>query len=257
MLMETTANNTFIGIIPARYASTRFPGKPLAMIGNKTMIQHVYEKVKQTLDNVIVATDDEKIFETVQSFGGKAMMTSPQLPNGTARCAETIALLEKQGIDADVVINIQGDEPFIHPKQIEEIMQLFADNTIEIATQIKIIETKEDLFNPNIPKVVVDNKMQAIYFSRSPIPYLSKFSKEQWLNNHTFYKHIGMYAYRKKVLMELINLSPTANETAESLEQLRWIDNGYKIKTTITTYENIAIDTPEDLSKIPSKWLKK
>ncbi len=253
--MGTTANK-FIGIIPARYASTRFPGKPLAKIGDKTMIQRVYEQASLALETVFVATDDDRIYNNVKAFGGKVIMTSPQLPNGTARCAEAINKIEKQGITADIIVNIQGDEPFIKPEQIEEIKQLFTDDTVEIATQIKVIDTKEDLTNPNIPKVVVNSKMQAIYFSRSPIPFLRNFPQEQWLENHTFFKHIGMYAYRKEALLELVKLSSTINEEAESLEQLRWLDHGYKIQTGITTFENVAIDTPDDMFKIPLKWLK-
>ncbi len=242
----------FIGIIPARYQSSRFPGKPLALIGKKTMIQRVYEQAIQAIESVYVATDDERIQTAVESFGGKAIMTDTNLSNGTVRCLQAI---EKLSSYATVIINIQGDEPFINPKQIKALIKLFDNQSVNIATQIKPITDSHDLFNPNIPKVVVNKKMEAIYFSRSPIPYLRNYPQDKWLSNHQFFKHIGLYAYRYDTLKKIAILPPTPNELAESLEQLRWIDHGYTIQTGITEYETIGIDTPEDLQKIPKEWL--
>lgn len=242
----------FIGVIPSRYASSRFPGKPLVMIGGKTMIQRVYEQVSQALDEVVVATDDTRIKDTVKSFGGNVIMTDSTLPNGTARCFQAVDRLQT---NADIIINIQGDEPFINPKQIETIKQIFENSEVSISTLIKKITAEKDLTNPNIPKVIINKKGEAIYFSRSTIPFLRNVPKSDWLNHYTFYKHIGLYAYRKEVLEQLVNLSPTANEKAESLEQLRWIDHGYKIQTGITEFETIGIDTPEDIDSIPKSWL--
>ncbi len=242
----------FIGIIPARYQSSRFPGKPLAMIGNKTMIQRVYEQAGKALNMVVVATDDSRIKTTVEKFGGNVVMTGPNHPNGTARCYEAVLRLKTF---SNIIINIQGDEPFINPLQIEAIKKLFDSPAVSIATQIKKITNTEDLSNPNIPKVVINQKMEAIYFSRSPIPFLRNIHRAEWLSKHTFYKHIGLYAYRQNILSQIVDLSPTANEQAESLEQLRWIDHGFTIQTGITEFETIGIDTPEDLNKIPEKWL--
>ena len=245
-------NKKFTGIIPARYGSSRFPGKPLAMIGEKTMIQRVYEQAKKAIETVFVATDDQRIYNAVLDFGGKAVMTSGNHPNGTSRCFEVIQHINE---DADIVINIQGDEPFINPEQLNELKALFENPAVTIGTQIKKITNAEDLFNPNIPKVVVNKKMEAIYFSRSTIPFLRNIPESEWLSKHSFYKHIGLYAYRKEVLAKLVNLSPTSNEQAESLEQLRWLDHGFTIQTGITDFETIGIDTPEDITKIPKDWL--
>jgi len=242
----------FIGIIPARYQSSRFPGKPLALIGKKTMIQRVYEQATQAIDTVYVATDDERIQTSVESFGGKAIMTDANLPNGTARCLQAA---EKCSSDATVIVNIQGDEPFINPQQIKALIKLFDNQSVNIATQIKLITDSHDLFNPNIPKVVVNKRMEAIYFSRSPIPYLRNYPQNEWLSKHQFFKHIGLYAYRYDTLKKIAILPSSPNELAESLEQLRWIDHGYTIQTGITEYETIGIDTPEDLQKIPKEWL--
>lgn len=244
--------NKFIGIIPARYASSRFPGKPLAMIGNKSMIQRVYEQAKKAIDTVYVATDDQRIFEAVQQFGGSVVLTDVNHPNGTSRCFEAIQHIDG---DFDVVINVQGDEPFINPEQLNELKALFTNPAVTIGTQIKKIDSPENLFNSNIPKVVVNKQGQAIYFSRSPIPFLRNVPEQEWLLHHSFYKHIGLYAYRKEVLAKLVNLSPTPNEKAESLEQLRWIDHGFTIHTAITKFETIGIDIPEDITKIPKEWL--
>lgn len=239
----------FIGIIPARYASTRFPAKPLALLGGKTVIQRVYEQVSGQLDEAVVATDDQRIMDAVQSFGGKAVMTSVNHKSGTDRCYEAF---QKVGEGYDVIVNIQGDEPFIQPQQLHSIRECFDDPATQIATLVKPF-TREDgidaLKNPNSPKVVVDNGMHAMYFSRSIIPYLRGADESQWLNNHTFYKHIGLYAYRAEVLKQITSLPQSSLELAESLEQLRWLQNGYTIKVGISEVETIGIDTPEDLQK--------
>lgn len=240
----------FIGIIPARYASTRFPGKPLALLGGKPMIQRVYEQVKETVDRVCVATDDERIEAAVKAFGGNVVMTSDQHRSGTDRCEEAY---QKVREPFDVIINIQGDEPFIHPEQIETIKRCFEDESVDIATLVKPFAADGDfestLFNPNSPKVVVNKRMEAMYFSRSIVPYIRGKKYTEWLSAHVFYKHIGMYAYRADVLKEITALPPSSLEIAESLEQLRWLENGYKIKVGITEQETIGIDTPEDLEK--------
>ncbi len=237
-----------IGIIPSRYASTRFPAKPLADIGGKTMIQRVYEQaLKCNLAKVVVATDDDRIATEVTRFRGEFVMTSTLHHSGTDRCAEVI----KELPDYDVVINIQGDEPFIDPKQVSLIADCFLDKNVQLATLIKEIHAKEELFNVNIPKVVINSKQQAIYFSRHPIPFIrGEENNVDWLKKHQFYKHIGIYGYQTKTLLALTKLSPSSLELAENLEQLRWIENGYQIQTKITDIETIAIDTPEDLKKI-------
>lgn len=240
----------FIGIIPARYASTRFPGKPLADMDGKPMIQRVYEQVRGTVDEVCVATDDERIEKAVKAFGGNVVMTSHQHKSGTDRCYEAY---QKAGGNYDVVINIQGDEPFIQPQQIETIKSCFTDGEIQIATLVKPFRPDDDfekvLFNPNSPKVVINRNNEAMYFSRSVIPYVRGKVFTEWLPNHTYYKHIGMYAYRADVLAEITRLPQSPLELAESLEQLRWLENGYKIKVGITDIETIGIDTPEDLDR--------
>jgi 3-deoxy-manno-octulosonate cytidylyltransferase (CMP-KDO synthetase) len=235
----------FIGIIPARYKSTRFPGKPLALLNNKPIIQWVYENAALALDNVWVATDDDRIYKTVKKFGGKVIKTLSTHRSGTDRCAEASRILSKK-ISFDVVINIQGDEPFIDPGQIKQLASGFDEKT-EIATLIKKIETAEELFNPNRPKVVIDNNQNALYFSRSPIPFIRGEQEYNWLLTNTFWAHIGMYAYRKNILQKLTELHPGKLESAEALEQLRWLENGFKIKTSVTFHESIGIDTPDDL----------
>ena len=244
---------TFLGIIPARYASTRFPGKPLAKIGGRTMIERVYSQSKksQFLSDVIVATDNELIVDEVKRFGGKVCLTSPDHPSGTDRCAEVIDAMK---LSCDAVINIQGDEPFIEPKQIDLLCACFEDERTELATLIKEIVDTRVLFNPNSPKVIVDRDRFAIYFSRHPIPYLRGYDQEEWIKRHTFFQHIGIYGYRPAILKDITQLEPSSLEKAESLEQLRWIENGLKIKTAITPYETIAIDTPEDLQKIAASF---
>lgn len=239
----------FIGIIPARFASTRFPGKPLAKLGGKPVIQRVYEQVKDILDDVVVATDDLRIVETVEMFGGKVIMTGTHHKSGTDRCFEAYL---NNGMKYDVIVNIQGDEPFIRAEQLDAIKKCFEDKNTQIATLVKPF-TKEDgvdaLRNPNSPKVVVDNNMRALYFSRSVIPYFRGKDEADWLDSHLFYKHIGLYAYKSEVLKEITSLPQSSLEIAESLEQLRWLQNGYCIKVGISDIETIGIDTPEDLKK--------
>lgn len=239
----------FIGIIPARYGSSRFPGKPLADMAGKPMIQRVYEQVKKALDEVWVATDDERILQVVENFGGKAVLTSPDHKSGTDRCNEAFSKIENE---FDVVINIQGDEPFIQPQQIETLKTCFDSKDTELATLVKPFK-KEDgfevLFNPNSPKVILNKNSEAIYFSRSIIPYIRDVHHTEWLDKHIFYKHIGMYAYRADILKKITLLPQSNLELAESLEQLRWIENGYKIKVGLTDIETIGIDTPEDMQK--------
>ena len=239
----------FIAIIPARYASTRFPGKPLAMLGGKPVIQRVYEQVTGVISSAVVATDDERIADVVKSFGGQVVMTSPNHKSGTDRCWEAY---QKQGEEYDVVINVQGDEPFIAHSQLRAIMECFDNDTTDIATLVKPFTADEGLAaleNPNSPKVVLDKESRAIYFSRSVIPYLRGVEPEQWLAKHTFYKHIGMYAFRRDVLGEITSLPQSTLELAESLEQLRWLENGYKIGVGISDVETVGIDTPEDLQR--------
>ena len=239
----------FIAIIPARYASTRFPAKPLAMLGGKQVIERVYEQVSGVVERVIVATDDERIKAAVEAFGGECVMTSTEHRSGTDRCWEAYC---KQGEEYDVVINVQGDEPFIAHSQLSAIMACFEDESTDIATLVKPFAEAdgiEALENPNSPKVVLDAQSRAIYFSRSVIPYLRGVERKEWLARHTFYKHIGMYAFRRDVLREVTSLPQSTLEKAESLEQLRWLENGYKIGVGISDVETIGIDTPEDLER--------
>lgn len=247
----------FIGIIPARYSSSRFPGKPLVMINGKSMIQRVYEQAEKAdvLSDIIVATDDERINNHVKNFNGKVMMTSPNHQSGTERCNEVIEYLKKSspGKKLDIVINIQGDEPLIDPVQIKKVASCFTNKNIQIATLLKKISSNEELFNFNIVKSVFDKNNQAIYFSRQPIPFLSGKKNSEWLNFCNYYKHIGVYAYRTDILKEITNLKPSPMEIAESLEQLRWIENGYKINIALTDIESYAVDSPEDLKKFINK----
>ena len=236
----------FIGLIPARYASTRFPGKPLALLAGKPVIQHVYEQASKVLDAVYVATDDERIYNKVEEFGGKAVMTSTEHHSGTDRIEE--ALL-KVGGNFDVVVNIQGDEPFIQKSQIETLCKCFDDQITQIATLGKPFESIEAVENPNSPKIVIDNNGYAMYLSRSIIPFIRGVEKSEWLKKHTFLKHLGIYAYRASVLNEITKLPQSELELAESLEQLRWLQNGYKIKVGLTNAETVGIDTPEDLRR--------
>lgn len=239
----------FIAIIPARYASTRFPGKPLAVLGGKPVIQRVYEQVAGVLDDAVVATDDERIRDAVRAFGGRVEMTSPDHRSGTDRCREAY---DRLGVEYDVVVNVQGDEPFIQPSQLEAVKRCFDDPETDIATLVKPFTEADGLAaleNPNSPKVVLDAQSRAIYFSRSVIPYLRGVERAEWLARHTFYKHIGLYAFRTDVLRAVTALPQSALEKAESLEQLRWLENGYKIGVGISEVETIGIDTPEDLEK--------
>lgn len=236
----------FIGIIPARFASTRFPGKPLAMLGGKTVIQRVYEQATAILDEAYVATDDERIYQAVEQFGGRAIMTRTDHKSGTDRIEEAA---EKIGTQADVIINIQGDEPFIQQSQIETLMHLFDDPTTQIGTLGKRFETIEAVQNPNSPKIVTDKRGFALYFSRSMIPYIRGKQQGEWLQHFPFLKHLGLYAYRREVLREITLLPQSPLEIAESLEQLRWLENGYRIRVGLTDVETVGIDTPEDLQR--------
>ena len=239
----------FIGIIPSRYESTRFPGKPLADICGKTMIRRVYDQASKAMTEVWVATDDERIFKAVSDFGGKVVMTSLNHRSGTDRCAEAaLKASEITGAVYDVVVNIQGDEPFMQPHEIELIMDCFTKSpSTEIATLIQPILKNEDIFRPDMVKVILDNEQNAIYFSRSPIPHIFGVDESQWLANYPFYGHVGLYAYRFGTLQKLAKLTEVLVEKVESLEQLRWLENGFKIKTNITDSDNFGIDTPEDL----------
>ena len=256
----------YIGIIPARYASTRFPAKPLAMLGGKTVIERVYRQVEGVLDDAVVATDDTRIEQAVKAFGGKVVMTSTDHKSGTDRCFEAYCHL--QGIPYDtpanpanssypfaddyVIVNIQGDEPFIQASQLHTVRDCFTDNSIDIATLVKPFKPEDGfaaLENANSPKVVVNSNMEAMYFSRSIIPFTRGKDKAQWLAGHTYYKHIGLYAYRAKALQHITSLPQSSLELAESLEQLRWLENGMKIKVGISHIETIGIDTPEDLQR--------
>ena len=237
----------FIGIIPARYASTRFPGKPLAMLGGKPVIQHVYEKVASSLEEAYVATDDKRIYDAVLAFGGKAVMTRTDHKSGTDRIEEAI---EKIGGDWDVIVNVQGDEPFVTKSQLDTICHCFDDPTTQIATLGKAFTTSmEAIENPNSPKIAVSNQGFALYFSRSVIPYVRGKERSEWLLHFPYLKHLGIYAYRKEVLKEITQLPQSSLEIAESLEQLRWLQNGYKIKVGITDVETVGIDTPDDLER--------
>jgi len=242
-----------IGIIPARYASTRFPGKPLCMINGKSMIQRVYEQASacHLLSDLVVATDDERIEKHVQDFGGRVLMTSNLIKSGTERCDKVVKILYQKNLEKfDAVINIQGDEPFIHPLQIAQVAGCFEDPEVTIATLIKKITSGEDLRNPNVVKVLVDLYSKAIYFSRAAIPYLRGTEDQNQVTSHTFYKHVGIYGYSPAILHQLTRLNESSLEKAESLEQLRWIENGFSICVRETEFENISIDTPGDLLKI-------
>ena len=239
----------YLALIPARYASTRFPAKPLAILGEKTIIQHVYERVSSVFEHAYVVTDDERIEACVLAFGGRCIMTGTHHKSGTDRCYEA---LEKLGAGYDVVVNVQGDEPFIATSQLETIKACFDDPQTQIATLVKPFvpaDGIEALENPNSPKVVLDNNGYAIYFSRSVIPYLRGVEKSEWLSKHTYFKHIGLYAYRSEVLKEITSMPLGELEQAESLEQLRWLQAGYRIKVGTTDVETIGIDTPEDLER--------
>jgi 3-deoxy-manno-octulosonate cytidylyltransferase (CMP-KDO synthetase) len=248
--MKKDPHPKFTGIIPARYGSSRFPGKPLVLIGNKPMIQRVYDQANKILESVWVATDDKRIFDAVSGFGGKVIMTSPDHLSGTDRCAEAVTKINRQtGNKIEVVINIQGDEPFIKPEQIALLMKCFSDETVELATLVRKVEPGEDIFNVNQPKVILDFRGDAIYFSRAAIPFIRDCEKSEWSKSNIFYKHLGLYAYRSDTLKKITLLPRSYLEISESLEQNRWIENGYRIRTAVTTWESIGIDTPDDLEK--------
>lgn len=236
-----------VGIIPARYASTRFPGKPLALIKGKPMIQRVYEQaLKSQLVEVVIATDDVRIADVVMDFGGRYALTDPNHCSGTDRCREAMDLLDNQ---YDAVINIQGDEPFIDPRQINQVMELIARDDTQLASLAKKIVDEEELFSPNTVKVVMDKTGNALYFSRNPIPFMRNLDRGEWLKNGVFYKHVGIYAYKSETLRRVAEMQPTALEVSESLEQLRWLENGIDIRMGITDSENVSIDQPKDIEK--------
>jgi 3-deoxy-manno-octulosonate cytidylyltransferase (CMP-KDO synthetase) len=244
----------FIGIIPARYASTRFPGKSLADIHGKPMIRWVYEQASKELETVYVATDDERIFRAVQDFGGHVVLTSPDHKSGTDRCAEAVLLAEREcGEEFDIILNVQGDEPFIEPQQLKLLKECFNNTGTQIATLIKSAGSAEPILDPNRPKVVIDINQEALYFSRSPIPFIRDREVTNWATSHTFYLHIGLYGYQKEVLLQITRLPQSSLELAESLEQLRWIENGYRITTRTTIHDSFGVDTPEDLRRLLGK----
>jgi 3-deoxy-manno-octulosonate cytidylyltransferase (CMP-KDO synthetase) len=248
--MKANSYSVFAGIIPARYASTRFPGKPLALIGNKSMIQRVYEQASKSITLVYVATDDRRIYDAVVSFGGRVVMTSADHQSGTDRCSEAADLIKREtGREIDIVVNIQGDEPFIKPEQIDLVKDCFTNENVLIATLVRKVEPGEDIFNPNQPKVILNKEGDAIYFSRAAIPFVREAEKNEWTGKHNFYKHIGLYAYRTETLKQVTRLARSPLEISESLEQNRWIENGFRIRTAVTVWESVGIDTPEDLER--------
>jgi 3-deoxy-manno-octulosonate cytidylyltransferase (CMP-KDO synthetase) len=237
-----------LGIIPARYASSRFPGKPLVQIKGKSMLQRVYENAVSAgcLSYVTVATDDQRIMEHCHSLNIPCIMTSESHPSGTDRCMEAF---EKSGMQADYVLNIQGDEPLLHPLQIKSIVDA-CSGAEEILTQFKRCENEDEIFSTGEVKIVMNENREALYFSRSPIPYLHKIPREEWPNQKKHFRHVGMYAYRTDILKWISSLKPSALEMAEGLEQLRWLENGFKIKCVPTEFDSHCVDTPEDLMKI-------
>lgn len=241
-----------IGIIPARYASTRFPGKPLVDIGGKTMIQRVYEQAvkSELLQAVVVATDDDRIAAAVKDFGGEVVMTANHHQSGTDRCFEALSIINQS---FEAVVNIQGDEPFIHPEQIDKIVKLLLKPDVQLATLCKKIQNDDELNNPNCVKVVLDKQARALYFSRHPIPFLRDQQNTAWLLQGGFFKHIGIYGYKAETLAQLTKLAPSFLEKAEALEQLRWLENGFKIFVDITDKESISVDKPDDLQKLINK----
>ncbi|MES2850735.1 MAG: 3-deoxy-manno-octulosonate cytidylyltransferase [Bacteroidota bacterium] len=238
-----------VGIIPARYASTRFPGKPLIDIEGKTMLQRVYEQASKSrsLSKVVVATDDERIFNHVKNFGGQVVMTASHHPSGTDRCMDALLQLKD---DFNYVINIQGDEPFIEPEQIDELAAILKDGTTELATQMIAVDSYEILFDKGEVKIVLNTHNEALYFSRMVMPFIKGVDEKEWHRHHSYYRHVGMYAYRRDILQKITQLPVSALEKAESLEQLRWVENGFKIKCVVTKYESHCIDTPEDVEKV-------
>lgn len=238
-----------LGVIPSRYASSRFPGKPLIDIKGKPMVQHVYERAKQSklLTETVVATDDQRIYDVVKGFGGNVIITSESCENGTDRCREVI---EKHFPEYGVVINIQGDEPYVHPEQIDKLCSLFENENVNLGTLAKQTHSADDILNPSRVKVVIDKNMDALYFSRSPIPFFRGKDNSEWGKNHTYYKHLGLYGYRKEALLKYNQLKPSELEAAEALEQLKWLENGFKMRVGITEHNSYAIDTPDDLKEL-------
>lgn len=238
-----------LGVIPARYASTRFPGKPLIDLDGKTMLQRVYEQcmLSKSLTNILIATDDQRIYDHAKSINANVCMTSDTHPSGTDRCAEAAMLSD---FDADVIVNIQGDEPLIQPEQIDLLVDCFKDPKTDIASLVKKIELVDALHNPNTPKVVMNDQGFAMYFSREAIPHIRSVEKNEWLQHHTYYQHIGIYAYKKSILQSITKLPISSLEKAEALEQLRWLQHGHQIKLAITPFESIAIDSPSDVERV-------
>lgn len=250
----------YIGIIPARYASTRFPGKPLAEINGKSMIQRVYEQVQKVnlLKEIVIATDDTRIYNHVESFGGQVVMTSPDHKTGTERCYEAARKYFDYSLNGDhIIINIQGDEPFIQPKQIETLIKCFYSDDAQIGTLVKRINNTDTLFSTNNAKVIINSDNKAIYFSRNPIPFMRDIDKKNWINHHTYFEHIGIYAYKYDILSQIVKLPTGKLEQAESLEQLRWLENNYSIYVEKTDIESFSIDTPEELEIAKQKFYAK
>ncbi len=241
-----------LAVIPARYASTRFPGKPLATLGGESIISHVYHRVRRTegIEDVVVATDDESICDHVESFAeeGTVMMTSDQHRTGTDRCGEVVQRLERQGYTYDLVINVQGDEPFVDPAQLQTLIACFNDPEVLIATLATPVTSREELFSPNNVKIARAADGRALYFSRQPIPYRRDVDPDHWLDGATYLKHVGIYAFRADLLPELCRLGTGTLEDCEKLEQLRWLEAGFNIHVALTDHANIGIDTPEDLA---------
>lgn len=249
-----------LGIIPSRYASTRFPGKPLAMIGEKSMINRVYDQAIQAIEYVYVATDDQRIFKHVKDFGGSVVYTIEDHETGTSRCAEALEIIEREtGIDFDIVLNIQGDEPFIDPQPLKDLINVFKpyNQNVQIATLIKTIHRQDELFNKNTAKVILSKGRNILYFSRSPIPFNRDLEESDWLSKskHTYFKHVGIYAFRTDILREITELPYSSLEEVEKLEQLNWLEHNYSIKAVHTTYESLGVDTPEDLQKVIERFL--
>lgn len=239
-----------LAVIPTRYSSSRFPGKPLVDIAGKSMIHRVYMQAKKAslIDKVVIATDDERIYSHITAFGGDVVMTSQRHHSGTDRCAEVVRMRKFSAFDT--IINIQGDEPLIDPGQIDMLADLFIKKTPELATLVSVIDNNEDLINPNIVKVILGENRKALYFSRTPIPFVKGVEQNNWLKKYTFYRHVGIYGYSHNALLEISRLDASHNEKAESLEQLRWLDNGMEIYTEISNHISYSIDSPEDVQKV-------
>ena len=248
--MKTESEIQFAGIIPARYASSRFPGKPLAMIGGKSMVQRVYEQAAMAFKIVYVATDDIRILDAVKGFGGRVVMTSDEHQSGTDRCNEALSLIRSEtGKKIDIVVNIQVDEPFIRSEELRLLVSCFSDESVDIATLVKKAEPGEDIFDPNQIKTILNKYSDAVYFSRAVIPFVRGSEMNEWSHLYTYYLHLGLYAYTARALELITKLPPSPLETSESLEQNRWIENGYKIRTAVTDWNGVSVDTPEDLEK--------